>query len=50
VILDDMTLPIPVDAVVHVSDVEPNEIDEMIARGLVLEWPADAARVRQPAK
>jgi hypothetical protein len=43
VVLDDLTLPIPVDTVVHVSDVEPNEIDEMIARGLVPEWPADAA-------
>jgi hypothetical protein len=28
VVLDDLTLPIPVDAAVHVSDVEPNEIDE----------------------
>jgi hypothetical protein len=45
VVLDDLTLPIPVDAVVHVSDVEPNQIDEMIARGLVPEWPADAARL-----
>ena len=45
VILDDLTLPIPVDAVVHVADVEPNEIDEMMARGLILEWPTDAARV-----
>jgi hypothetical protein len=45
VILDDLTLPVPVDAVAHVSDVEPNEIDEMMARGLVPEWPADAARV-----
>jgi len=45
VVLDDLTLPIPVDAVEHVSDVEPNEIDEMVARGLVPEWPADAARL-----
>lgn len=45
VVLDDLTLPIPVDAVVKVADVEPNEIDEMMARGLVPEWPADAARV-----
>jgi hypothetical protein len=45
VILDDMTLPIAVDAVAHVSDFEPNEIDEMMARGLVPEWPADAARL-----
>jgi len=45
VILDDLTLPIPIDAVAHVSDVEPNEIDEMMARGLVPEWPADAARL-----
>jgi hypothetical protein len=44
-VLDDLTLPIPVDAVVKVADVEPNEIDEMMARGLVPEWPADAARV-----
>src|SRR6516165_1414076 len=45
VILDDMTLPIPIDALAHISDVEPNEIDEMMARGLVPEWPADAARL-----
>ena len=45
VMLDDMTLPIPIDALAHVSDVEPNEIDEMMARGLVPEWPADAARL-----
>jgi hypothetical protein len=45
VILDDLALPIPVDAVVHVADVEPNEIDEMMARGLVPEWPTDAARL-----
>ncbi|MBR1187302.1 DEAD/DEAH box helicase family protein [Bradyrhizobium sp. AUGA SZCCT0160] len=45
VILDDLTLPIPIDALVHVADVEPNEIDEMMSRGLVPEWPADAARL-----
>lgn len=45
VILDDLTLPIPIDALVHVADVEPNEIDAMMARGLVPEWPADAARL-----
>jgi hypothetical protein len=45
VILDDLTLPVPVDAVAHVADIEPNEIDEMMARGLVLEWPADAAKL-----
>ena len=45
VVLDDLTLPVPIDALAHVTDVEPNEIDEMIARGLVLEWPADAARL-----
>ena len=45
VILDDLTLPIPIDALAHVSDVEPNEIDEMMARGLVPEWPADATRL-----
>jgi hypothetical protein len=45
VVLDDLTLPIPVDALVHVADVEPNEIDKMMARGLVPEWPADAARL-----
>jgi hypothetical protein len=45
VILDDLTLPVPIDALAHVVDVEPNEIDEMMARGLVPEWPADAARV-----
>jgi hypothetical protein len=45
VILDDLTLPVPVNSLVHVADVEPNEIDEMITRGLVPEWPADAARL-----
>jgi hypothetical protein len=45
VVLDDLTLPIPIDAVARVADVEPNEIDEMIARGLVPEWPADAAKL-----
>jgi hypothetical protein len=45
VILDDLTLPVPIDSLVHVADVEPNEIDEMITRGLVPEWPADAARL-----
>jgi hypothetical protein len=45
VVLDDLTLPARLDALAHVTDVEPNQIDEMIARGLVLEWPADAARV-----
>jgi hypothetical protein len=45
VVLDDLTLPIPIDALEHVADVEPNEIDEMMARGLVPEWPADAARI-----
>jgi hypothetical protein len=45
VILDDMTLPVPVDAVAHVCDVEPNEIDAMVARGLVPEWPGDAAKL-----
>ncbi|WP_143275310.1 hypothetical protein [Bradyrhizobium canariense] len=45
VILDDLTLPVPIDALVHVADVEPNEIDAMMARGLVPEWPADAARL-----
>jgi hypothetical protein len=45
VILDDLTLPVPIDALVHVADVEPNEIDEMITRGLVPEWPTDAARL-----
>jgi hypothetical protein len=45
VVLDDLTLPVPIDALAHVADVEPNEIDEMMARGLVPEWPADAARL-----
>ncbi|WP_091968068.1 hypothetical protein [Bradyrhizobium shewense] len=45
VILDDLTVPLPIDALVHVADVEPNEIDAMMARGLVPEWPADAARL-----
>jgi len=45
VILDDLTLPVPIDALVHIADVEPNEIDEMITRGLVPEWPTDAARL-----
>ena len=45
VVLDDLTLPIPIDALAHVSDVEPNEIDEMMTRGLVPEWPADATRL-----
>jgi len=45
VVLDDLTLPVPVDAVERVTDVEPNEIDAMIERGLVPEWPADAARL-----
>lgn len=45
VVLNDVTLPVPVDAVEHVTDVEPNEIDEMVTRGLVPEWPADAARL-----
>jgi hypothetical protein len=44
VILDDLTLPVAIDALAHVADVEPNEIDKMMARGLVPEWPADAAR------
>ena len=45
VVLDDLTLPIAIDALAHVSDVEPNEIDEMMTRGLVPEWPADATRL-----
>jgi hypothetical protein len=45
VVLDDLTLPIPVDALARVSEVEPNEIDDMMTRGLVPEWPADAARL-----
>jgi hypothetical protein len=44
-VLDDLTLPIPVDGLVHVADVEPNEVDEMMTRGLVPEWPADAVRL-----
>jgi hypothetical protein len=45
VVLDDLTLPVPIDALAHVADVEPNQIDQMMARGLVLEWPADAERL-----
>jgi len=45
VILDDVTLPVPVDAVEHVTDIEPNEIDAMVERGVVPEWPADVARL-----
>jgi hypothetical protein len=45
VILDDMTLPVPVDAVEHACDVEPNEVDAMVARGPIPEWPGDAAKL-----
>lgn len=45
VILDDMTLPVPIDSLVHVSEIEPNAIDDMMTRGVVLEWPTDAARL-----
>jgi hypothetical protein len=45
VVLDDMTLPVPVDAVEHVCDVEPNAVDAMVARGLIPEWPGDAAAI-----
>jgi hypothetical protein len=43
-VLDDATLPVQIDAVAHITDIEPNAIDEMIARGLVPEWPGDAVR------
>jgi hypothetical protein len=46
VILNDTVVPsLPVDRVVEFGDLEPDAIDKMIARGLVPEWPGDAAKL-----
>ena len=45
-ILDDTVVPgLPVDEVVELADIEPGAIDHMIARGLVLGMPTDAAKL-----
>jgi putative DNA primase/helicase len=44
-ILNDTVLPIAVDAVVDFGSLEPGKIDEMIERGIVPAWAADAAKL-----
>ena len=45
-ILHDVVVPgMPVDEVVEFKALEPNAVDELIARGLVPQWPADALRL-----
>ena len=45
-ILHDTVVPgLDVDEVVEFGDIEPDAIDHMIARGLVLQIPADAAKL-----
>jgi len=44
-ILHDTVTPLLVDEVVAFTDIEPDAIDEMIARGLVLQMPTDATKL-----
>ena len=44
-ILHDTTTPLPVDAVAEFTSIEPNAVDEMISRGLVPQYGADAAKL-----
>jgi hypothetical protein len=44
-ILHDTTTPLPVDAVAEFTSIEPNAVDEMIGRGLVPQYGADAAKL-----
>ena len=45
-ILSDTVVPgLPVDEVVEFADIEPDAIDQMIARGLVPQMPTDAAKL-----
>jgi putative DNA primase/helicase len=45
-IVNDVVIPgLTVDAVELFQDMEPNAVDEMWLRGVVMEWPSDAARV-----
>jgi hypothetical protein len=44
-ILHDTTTPLPVDAVAEFTSIEPDAADEMIARGLVPQYGADAAKL-----
>jgi putative DNA primase/helicase len=42
-ILHDTVTPLPVDRVAEFVDLKPDRFDEMVARGLVPEFPGDAA-------
>jgi len=45
-IVNDTVVPgLEVDAVELFQDLEPNAVDEMWLRGVVMEWPSDAAKV-----
>jgi hypothetical protein len=44
-ILHDTTTPLSVDAVAEFTSIEPNAVDEMIGRGLVPQYGADAAKL-----
>ena len=45
IVLHDTVTELPVDEVVTFTDIEPDAVDEMISRGLVPQWPGDAARL-----
>jgi hypothetical protein len=42
-VLNDTVTPLPVDRVAEFDDLKPDRFDEMVARGLVPEFPGDAA-------
>jgi hypothetical protein len=45
-ILHDVVVPgMPVDEVVEFRALEPSAVDEMVCRGLVPQWPSDAAKL-----
>ena len=45
-VLHDVVVPgMPVDEVVEFRSLEPGAVDEMIARGLVPQWPSDAIKL-----
>jgi Type III restriction enzyme, res subunit len=44
-IMHDTVTPMLVDAVVQFGDLEPTKVDEMIGRGIVPAWAADAAKL-----
>jgi hypothetical protein len=46
-VLDDTVTELPVDEVVEFGAIEPDKIDEMIARGLIPQMPTDATKIHR---